>query len=61
MKSNEKAKKILEETADYLGRGIASLIHVFDPEIVVLAGGVKETGEPFLDMIKAHTKKYSIF
>lgn len=53
-----KAKKILEEFTKYCGQGIASLIHCFDPEAVILAGGVRETGERFLNMIRKHSRKY---
>lgn len=50
----------LEKVSKYLGQGIASLINVFDPEIVILMGGAREAGEPFLDMIKKHTKNYVV-
>ncbi|MFA5060863.1 MAG: ROK family protein [Candidatus Pacearchaeota archaeon] len=55
---DKKAKEILEELSEYLGQGIASLINVFDPEIVVLSGGVKESGKNYLKMIQESTKKY---
>ena len=51
-------KEILEQTSLYLGQGIASLINIFDPEIVILSGGIKETGQVFLNMIKKQVKKY---
>jgi glucokinase len=53
-----RAKKILYQFTEYYGQGIASLIHCFDPEAVILAGGIKETGEKFLNMIRKHSKKY---
>jgi glucokinase len=53
-------KKILEKVSKYLGQGIASLINVFDPEIVIIAGGVRENGNRFLNMIKKEVKKYQI-
>jgi len=57
---NPKAKKFLGELSVCLGQGIASLIAVFDPEIVVLSGGVKETGSVFLNMVKKRALKYTI-
>ena len=57
---NEKAKKILDELSMYLGQGIASLINSFDPEVVILNGGVKESGSAYLKLIKKQTKKYMI-
>jgi len=55
---NSKARKILQELSLYLGQGIASLINVFDPEIVVLGGGMRTGGNKFLGMIKKETYKY---
>lgn len=50
----------LDKISKYLGQGIASLINIFDPEVVILMGGARESGQPFLNMIKKHTKKYVI-
>jgi len=57
---HKKAKSLLSEASNILGKGIAGLAAVFDPEIVVIAGGVRETGNKFLDMIKKQAKKYSV-
>ncbi|MFH1365752.1 MAG: ROK family protein [archaeon] len=59
MKS-KKSKEILHKLTVHLGQGIGSLINIFDPEIVVLAGGVRETGPVFLNMIKKQARKYSV-
>jgi glucokinase len=56
-----RAKQIIEDATKYLGQGIASLINVFDPEVVILAGGVKETGRKFLRMVKKNTYPYVRF
>ncbi len=57
---NNKAKKILDELSEYIGQGIGSLINIFDPEIVVISGGIKENGPAFLNMIRKKAGKYSI-
>ena len=57
---NPKAKKFLKELSVCLGQGIASLIAVFDPEIIVLSGGVKETGSVFLNMVKKQAIKHTM-
>jgi predicted NBD/HSP70 family sugar kinase len=54
----KKAKNILLESADYLGEGLASIMTILGPEQVILAGGLKESGPVFLNMIKKSTKKY---
>ena len=53
-----KAKKFLEELSVCLGRGIASLVAVFNPEAVIISGGVKETGDVFLNKIKKQAEKH---
>jgi glucokinase len=42
------AIKILGETGDWLGMGIATLAMVFDPALVIIGGGVVEAGELLL-------------
>lgn len=39
------AKSIVEETARYLGIGIASLVNILNPELVVVGGGVAQAGD----------------
>ncbi|MCK5449653.1 ROK family protein [Candidatus Pacearchaeota archaeon] len=56
-----RAKKILEEFTKYYGQGIASLVNCFDPEVVILAGGVSECGNEFLKMVRKHSAKYFHF
>jgi len=46
------ARRIVAETADYLAVGITSLLHVLNPEMVVLTGGMMGAGKPFLDRIR---------
>lgn len=57
---DKKAKKCIEDIVKYVGQGIGSLVNVFDPEIVILAGGIMETGDIFLNMIKKEAKKYIV-
>jgi len=57
---NKEADIILEKITNNLGRGIANAINIFDPEIVVLNGGLKESGKVLLDKIKNHVKRYVI-
>jgi len=55
---DKQAKEIIDDTVVLLGKGIASLINIFDPEIVVLMGGIRETGEKFLRKVRAKAKEY---
>lgn len=49
---NQRALDALTETADSLALGIASLIAMLDPEMVVLGGGLMQAGDLMVDRIR---------
>jgi len=57
-KKDKFSKKIFEEIIDIVARGLTSLIDIFDPEIVILMGGIRETGNSFLKPLSKKVKKY---
>jgi glucokinase len=50
------ARHIVDRAARILGAGIAGLLHVFDPEIVVLGGQIAEAGEPLFEPIRKEAR-----
>jgi glucokinase len=46
------ALKIVKENADLVGIGLANLITIFAPEIIVLGGGMSEAGDNYIGMIR---------
>lgn len=51
-------KKAIEKSATYVGYGVASLLNVFNPEVVVLGGGVVEAiGEPYVQIVRETAEK----
>ena len=42
---DELARDLVHETAQFLGAGIANLLNVFNPEVVVVCGGVTRAGD----------------
>lgn len=44
-RGDAEAQHILAEAMEYLGLGIANLINLFDPELVVIGGGLTRLGE----------------
>lgn len=46
------AKETIMETCDYLGTGIAGIVHIIDPEIVIIGGGIAEAGAEFISRIE---------
>ncbi len=51
------AKEIINQTARYLGIGISSLINIFNPEMIVLGGGMMEMGNILLEPIREEVKR----
>lgn len=46
------ATQVWAETVDALGSGLTSLVNVFEPELVVLGGGVTRSGERLLEPVR---------
>ncbi|HEV7649647.1 MAG TPA: ROK family glucokinase [Actinophytocola sp.] len=51
------AQRAMAELAMWLGKGLALVADIYDPEIVVIAGGVSESAPLFLDDAREHYKK----
>lgn len=49
----ETAKAVLDTYAGYLAAGIDGIANIFDPDMVVLSGGITNAGEVLLDAVKA--------
>ncbi|MGX5852357.1 ROK family transcriptional regulator [Dyadobacter jiangsuensis] len=54
------AIELIAQLGDNIGRGIASLINVFNPELVILGGGLLATGDYIGLPIKTAVNKYSL-
>jgi glucokinase len=55
------ARRLIERAGRIVGLGIVSLLHVFNPEIVVLGGGVtKGTGELLLKPMRTAIEQYAL-
>ena len=46
------AVKVVKENAEFVGIGLANLITIFAPEIIVLGGGMSEAKDSYLAMIR---------
>ncbi len=54
------AIEVVEEIGTTLGKAIAGMINLFNPELVVIGGRVAEAGEYLLMPIKIAVQKYSL-
>ena len=50
--------KIYNDIADYLCKGIGSLVNILNPKIIYIGGGVSLSGEFFFDLINSKISKY---
>ena len=55
------ARTIITNAAEALGAGLVNIIHIFNPELIVLGGGVTQMGallmEPALRVVQERTMK----
>lgn len=54
------AIEVIEKIGTTLGRALAGLINIFNPELIVIGGTVAETGEYLLLPIKGAIQKHSL-
>jgi len=52
------ASQILESTADDLSFGLSHIVHLFNPEVIIIGGGLSLIGDPLLAFVKTHIIKY---
>lgn len=56
-KGDAVSKEIIENAMNYLGIGVANAISIFDPEMVIIGGGVSKVGDILFDTVKEVVKK----
>lgn len=53
------ARALLEETAAWLGMGVANIVSLLNPQMVVLGGGVMGAGDILLEGIRRHMLEWA--
>lgn len=56
-KGNKRAKKILEQAGRYIGVGLANIVNMYDPELIILAGGVRESGSYIINAARQELRR----
>ena len=51
------ANDVMRETAKFLGAGVANMINVLNPEMVVIAGGVTRAGDHLFMPLRAEVRR----
>ena len=58
-KNDALAQKIWNETTEYLGRGLAVVINTFNPELIVVGGGVTAAGDLLFKPVREKALRYA--
>ncbi len=53
------AQNILRQCFEVWAAGIINMIHAYDPEIVVIGGGIMKSGDKILPFIREHVDKHA--
>jgi glucokinase len=56
-KGDEVASQVIAETADYLAIGLAGVVNLLNPEIVIIGGGVADGGAGFVESVSAGIRR----
>ncbi|MFO7259962.1 MAG: ROK family protein [bacterium] len=51
------ANEVMKETAKFLGAGVANIINILNPEMVVIAGGVTRAGDHLFVPLRAEVRR----
>ena len=54
---DELAGHVVRDTAKFLGIGIANFLNIFNPEVVVIVGGVTQAGEALFEPLRAEVRR----
>lgn len=55
--NDEYALEVVRDTAKFLGAGVGNLVNIFNPDVVVIAGGVTMAGDRLFLPLKAEVKR----
>ncbi len=54
------ARSLFREAGEHLGYGLASLLHLYNPSIVIIGGGVSFVGDLLLEPVRATVRRYAM-
>lgn len=56
-RGDETALEVVRETARFLGAGIGNLLNIFNPDVVVICGGVTQAGDSLFEPLRREVRK----
>lgn len=57
IQGDEYAQEVMTETARYLGAGVANIVNLFNPQMIVLVGGVARAGKHLLVPLRTEVRR----
>ena len=54
-KGNQEMAELADEWMDYIAAGIRGFVHIFNPEMVIIGGGVSSQQQLFIDKVRQKT------
>lgn len=60
LKGNKRAGEVLESWLGYVAEGICDMVNIFQPDEIVIGGGVSREGDVVLEPVKKFVEKNSI-
>jgi glucokinase len=58
-RSDVLAEKVIDSTLKYLSMGIANIVSILNPQMIVLGGGLFQAGDMLLDPIRAEFRRWA--
>ncbi|WP_281888820.1 ROK family protein [Paenibacillus sp. YYML68] len=52
--------KLVRQVLDYIGAGCTTLINTFDPELLVIGGGVSQIGDTLFEAVTQYVQRYAL-
>ncbi len=59
-RGDELSQMIVKETARYLGIGIANIVNILNPEMVILSGGMTAAGDLLFKPVRKYVREYAL-
>ncbi|MNO41357.1 Glucokinase [compost metagenome] len=53
-------QKLIDQVFRYIGIGCVTLINTFDPEKLVIGGGVSQAGDPLFDSVRNYVSRHAL-
>ena len=57
LKDDSLAREVVRDTARFLGAGIANMLNILNPNVVVVMGGVTAAGDALMDPLRAEVRR----